>query len=217
MAETSEPMDRETDTRKRWGSFLSRAVSTLGDVREAVVRTSQIGKIKIDTAFLLRERERLLKDLGELVFQMVEEGRLSLGEEHAPLLQALRDHQARIDEQDEELAAVEAEAEAAVAARQAAEAAAREAARAEEARAEASAGAAPAEPAPGATASTEATSGTAPTQPAPHEAASPAATEPERAGADAGGTKEADVEPGREADPTDPAEGTVEKSDDDAK
>lgn len=211
MVEKTEPMDRETDTRKRWGSFLSRAVTTLGDVREAVVRTSQIGKIKIDTAFLLRERERLLKDLGELVFQMVEEGRLSLGEEHAPLLQALRDTQARIDVQDEELAAVEAEAEAAVAARQAAEAAAR----AEEARAAAHAEAAPTGPAPAA--STEAASGTAPTQPAPDEAASHTATEAERAGADGGGTKEGDVEPRGDAVPTGPAEGTVGKSDGDAK
>lgn len=119
MAQKIDPDD--TETRNRWGSFLSRAASTLGDVKDAVVRGSQIGKIKIDTAFLLRERERLLRELGESVFLMVEEGRMTLGEEHEALLQGLREFQARILEQDQELAAVEAEAEAAAAEREAAE------------------------------------------------------------------------------------------------
>lgn len=110
MASKTGPIESEV-ARKRFGSFLSRAASALGEVKDAVVRSSQIGKIKIDTVFLLRERERLVQDLGERVFLLVEEGKLVLSEEEEPILEALRAFQGRLDEQDEELAAVEAEAD----------------------------------------------------------------------------------------------------------
>jgi hypothetical protein len=44
---------------------FSRALSQLDRIRDAVVRSSQIGKIKLDATFLRRERDRLVKQLGE--------------------------------------------------------------------------------------------------------------------------------------------------------
>lgn len=97
------------EMRRQLGSWLERAVETLGDVRAVVVRTSQIGKIKLDATFLRRERDRLFARLGEEVFDRVETGRLELSEELSASIEQLREIERRLEEQEAEIVAVEAD------------------------------------------------------------------------------------------------------------
>lgn len=98
------------DVRRQLGSLFGRAIEALGEVRSAVVRTSQVGKIKLDATFLRRERDRLFARLGEEVFDLVEAGTLTLPEEPAGLVEQIREVERRLEEQEAEIAAVEAEA-----------------------------------------------------------------------------------------------------------
>lgn len=98
------------EMRRQLGAWLGRAVETFGEVRDAVVRTSQVGKIKLDATFLRRERDRLFARLGEEVFDRVEAGRLELSEDLSAAIEQLREVERRIEEQEAEIIAVEAEA-----------------------------------------------------------------------------------------------------------
>ena len=98
------------EMRRQLGSWLGRAVEAFGDVRDAVVRTSQVGKIKLDATFLRRERDRLFARLGEEVFDRVDAGRLALPDDLAGAVDQLREVERRLEEQEAEIAAVEAEA-----------------------------------------------------------------------------------------------------------
>jgi len=119
---------RPEDHRKPWESFLSRAASALGEARDAVVRGSQIGKIKLDAAFLRREREAALARFGAAIHARAEAGELALPPELEPLRQAIRDLDDQLAQQDVELEAVEAEVEMQREAARVAEQAARDAA-----------------------------------------------------------------------------------------
>jgi hypothetical protein len=112
------------EVRRQLGSLFGRAVEALGEVRNVVVRTSQVGKIKLDATFLRRERDRLFARLGEAVFDRVEAGQLSLADDVLGLVEQIREVERRLEEQEAEIAAVEAEA---LARRQAHEASRREA------------------------------------------------------------------------------------------
>nr|PZM90670.1 MAG: hypothetical protein DIU72_12155 [Pseudomonadota bacterium] len=97
----------EDEIKRQVGSIVSRAKEALSEVREAVVRTSQIGKLKIDVALLRREQEKAFARLGAKVFEMVEDGELSLPEPLDPLVQAVRHLARQIAEEEAELAEVE--------------------------------------------------------------------------------------------------------------
>lgn len=98
------------EMRRQLGSLFGRAVEALGDVRDAVVRSSQVGKIKLDATFLRRERDRLFARLGEEVFDRVEEGRLVLPDDLVGPIEQLREVERRLEEQEAEIAAVHSEA-----------------------------------------------------------------------------------------------------------
>ncbi len=68
---------------------VSRALSQLDRIRDAVVRSSQIGKIKLDATFLRRERDRLVKQLGEEALNLMLAERLKVPDELAPLLREI--------------------------------------------------------------------------------------------------------------------------------
>lgn len=97
------------DLKKQVDSLFSRAMEALGEVREAVVRTSQLGKLKIDATFLRKEQEKAFARLGAKVYELVEDEELELPEEVRPLLEAVEHLAEKIEEHEEEIAEVERE------------------------------------------------------------------------------------------------------------
>ncbi|AKU90368.1 hypothetical protein [Vulgatibacter incomptus] len=96
-------MDRHEDR----GSLLSRAAEALEEVRNAVVRSSQASKIRIDATFLRRDRDHLFRDLGRKVFELAEAGELALTEDLFAALEPIRELSRKLDDHDKELAEVE--------------------------------------------------------------------------------------------------------------
>ena len=97
------------DLKKQVDSLFSRAMEALGEVREAVVRTSQLGKLKIDATFLRKEQEKAFARLGAKAYELVEDEELELPEEVRPLLEAVEHLAEKIEEHEEEIAEVERE------------------------------------------------------------------------------------------------------------
>lgn len=97
------------DVRKELGGLLGRALEALEEVKEVVVRSSQAGKLRIDTAFLEREREKAILRLGEKVYEWFEDGEISLPEEGEPLIAEVRRLAELIEEHRKELRAVREE------------------------------------------------------------------------------------------------------------
>ncbi|WP_373045046.1 hypothetical protein [Vulgatibacter sp.] len=118
----------DDDVRTQLGSIFSRAREALGEVKDAVVRNSQIGKIKLDASFLRRERDGFVQALGAALYERSERGDIELPADLGELVGRIRALDARLEDQEAELAAVEAEAEMQREAARAAARAAREAA-----------------------------------------------------------------------------------------
>lgn len=97
--------------RKPWGGFFARAATAIGGMRDVVVRSSQIGKIKLDTAQLRRDREAALARLGAEAFARAEAGEIVLPPDLDGVREEVRALEDRLAQQEIELAAVEAEAE----------------------------------------------------------------------------------------------------------
>ncbi|HLV60665.1 MAG TPA: hypothetical protein VKY51_04615 [Fredinandcohnia sp.] len=97
----------EEEIKKQLDSIVARAAEAFAEVRDAVVRTSQLGKLKIDEAFLRREQEKAHARLGAKVYELVEDGELELPEEARPLLEAVRSLAEKLEKQQREIAEVE--------------------------------------------------------------------------------------------------------------
>lgn len=97
----------DQDFKRQLDSLVSRAAEALAEVRDAVVRTSQLGKLKIDASFLRKEHEKALARLGAKVCELVEDDDFELPEEARPLLDAARSLAAQIEEHEKEIAEVE--------------------------------------------------------------------------------------------------------------
>ncbi len=99
------------EVKRQFESFFERAVEAIGEVKDVVVRTSQVGKIKLDASFLRRERDKLLLELGEAVFDRIDEGRLELPEGLGELVARVKELESKLARQEDEIAHVRAEAE----------------------------------------------------------------------------------------------------------
>lgn len=97
----------EDEIKRQIGSLVSRAREALAEVREAVVRSSQVGKMKIDVTFLRREQDKAYQRLGAKVFELAEEGEIELSKELTPLVDLVRSLGRQIVEQEAELSDVE--------------------------------------------------------------------------------------------------------------
>lgn len=62
------------ELRKQVGEVLHSAIESLEVVKENIVRSSQIGRYRLDATFQRRERDRLLLRLGEQALQSIEKG-----------------------------------------------------------------------------------------------------------------------------------------------
>lgn len=98
----------EDEVKKQIGSVVARAREALAEVRDAVVRTSQLGKLKMDATFLRKEQDKALQRLGAQVFEMVEDGDLAPPKELLPHLELVRSLARQLEEQEEEMIEVEA-------------------------------------------------------------------------------------------------------------
>ncbi|HUB08138.1 MAG TPA: hypothetical protein VMB50_14115 [Myxococcales bacterium] len=76
---------------------FAKAMAQIERVRDAVVRSSQIGKIKLDATFLRRERDRLVKQLGEEALNLMLVDRLAVPQELQQLLAEIRVVEGRIE------------------------------------------------------------------------------------------------------------------------
>lgn len=99
------------EVKRQFESFFERAVEAIGEVKDVVVRTSQVGKIKLDATFLRRERDKLLLELGEAVFDRIDEGRLEMPEGLGELVARVKELEEKLALQEEEIAHVRAEAD----------------------------------------------------------------------------------------------------------
>ncbi|MHB8419996.1 MAG: hypothetical protein ACYDCL_18130 [Myxococcales bacterium] len=76
---------------------FAKALTQLERVRDAVVRSSQIGKIKLDATFLRRERDRLVKQLGEEALNLMLADRLPVPQELEALVREVQGLEGRIE------------------------------------------------------------------------------------------------------------------------
>jgi hypothetical protein len=69
----------------------------LGRLRHVLVRSSQIGKLKLDATFLRRERDGVVQELGEAALRLMREGALPIPE----ALKGLYDEATALDDKIE--------------------------------------------------------------------------------------------------------------------
>ena len=68
----------------------------LDTLREVVVRSSQTGRLRVDLAFLAKEKQQLLARLGAQVARLVEEGQLEVPEGLQQICERIKDVDARM-------------------------------------------------------------------------------------------------------------------------
>ncbi len=67
-----------SDLRKELNQIWQSTIDQFDEIKDAIVKSSQAGKAKLDAAFLKRQRERLLSTLGEEVLRAAADGHIVL-------------------------------------------------------------------------------------------------------------------------------------------
>lgn len=75
----------------------------LATLREAVERNAQMAQLKLESAFLNRERDQALRDFGEAIWSQVMKGRVQLPPQLSPVLQKMIDVEKRLQKQAAEI------------------------------------------------------------------------------------------------------------------
>ena len=78
-------------------------------IRDRLVQRSLIGKRKLDRTATRRQLDALLLDLGERYRALVRTGRMEVPAELSPLVQQVRDLEAKLEAQEKEIEALENE------------------------------------------------------------------------------------------------------------
>lgn len=81
----------------------------LHDVRDRVVRGSQLGKRKLDAAFLRRELDVKLHELGTRYRELAKEGRVAVPEVLEGLIGEVKALERRLEDEKQEVARLELE------------------------------------------------------------------------------------------------------------
>jgi hypothetical protein len=79
-------------------------------LRDRVVVRSQVGKRKLDAAFVRRALDRKLHDVGAAFLALAREGRAAVPQELAVLVAEARELEGRLESHHDEIVALEAEA-----------------------------------------------------------------------------------------------------------
>ena len=82
----------------------------LVDLRDRVIRRSQLGKRKLDLAFTRRELDDKLRELGERFRRLAREGRVTVPADLENAVAAVRDLEETLASQQGEVARIEREA-----------------------------------------------------------------------------------------------------------
>ena len=72
-------------------------------LRKQVETHSALAQAKTQSDFLQKEKERVMRELGEAVFKQVQKGRLELPTSFAPLLKAIEQVQLKVEAQAREI------------------------------------------------------------------------------------------------------------------
>jgi predicted ribosome quality control (RQC) complex YloA/Tae2 family protein len=78
-------------------------------IRDRLVQRSLIGKRKLDRTATRRQLDALLRELGERYRALVRTGRMEVPAELSPLVQQVRDLEAKLEAQEKEIEALENE------------------------------------------------------------------------------------------------------------
>ena len=89
--------DRREDLRRQFGTMWKMASDGLDTLREVVVRSSQTGRLRVDVAFLAKEKQQLLARLGAQVVRLVDEGKLQVPEALQHICARIEDVDARMN------------------------------------------------------------------------------------------------------------------------
>jgi hypothetical protein len=84
-------------------------VKLLEIIRDRLVQRSLIGKRKLDRTATRRELDAAFRELGERWRGLVRAGRTEVPAELAPLVERVRDLEARLEAQEREIAQLESE------------------------------------------------------------------------------------------------------------
>ena len=101
----TQPMDPERQEPPSTPASRS-PLRKLDRIRDAVVRSSQIGKLKLDATLLRRERDRLIQQLGEAALNLIMTSRLAVPEEIAPLVKQIQTLEGRIEADSRQMASI---------------------------------------------------------------------------------------------------------------
>lgn len=103
----------QSEVARQMNEIWENAKVQLEELRDAVVRSSQIAKTKLDTTFLRRDRDRLLHRLGEVALKLIDAKELALAPALKAVVDEIRELDRKIASEEQEIQAILDEGEAA--------------------------------------------------------------------------------------------------------
>jgi hypothetical protein len=94
----------QKDLRDHLNDMWKTTVDQFDEIKDIIVRHSHIGRKRLDTAFLKRQRDRFFQDLGEAVFNQVEAGTLAVNAEGNRMVERIREALKAIEVEEAEIA-----------------------------------------------------------------------------------------------------------------
>jgi len=94
------------DLRDHLNDMWKTTVDQFDEIKDIIVRHSHIGRKRLDTAFLKRQRDRFFQDLGEAVFNQAEAGSLTLHAEGNRTVERIREALKQIELEEAEIARI---------------------------------------------------------------------------------------------------------------
>jgi hypothetical protein len=110
---TTKGSQDNSEVMKQLNEIWENAKVQFEELRDAVVRSSQVAKTKLDATFLRRERDRLLHQLGSDYLRLVNEKQAVPPAEMKTIIDAIRKVDSDIAEQENEINAILQEGEVA--------------------------------------------------------------------------------------------------------
>lgn len=92
------------DMRKELNQIWQSTIDQFDEIKDAIVKSSQAGKAKLDAAFLKRQRERLLAQLGEEVLRGVADGTATVPPSSEETVKRIEELERQIKADEEEAA-----------------------------------------------------------------------------------------------------------------